>query len=65
MEPMGLFSTPFLSYHDIRVEDIELIEDAWGMKSEFLDVITFLGQVKTDPDPSVTLKLIAKIRDQK
>jgi hypothetical protein len=64
MEPMGLFSTPFLSYQDIRVEDIELIEDAWGMKSEFNDVIAFLEQVKPEPEPSVTRKLIAKIRNQ-
>lgn len=61
---MGLFSTQFISYDDIRVEEIELIEDAWGMKSEFYDVFALLGQVKTGPDPQLTGKLIGKIRNQ-
>jgi len=64
MEPMGLFSTQFISYDDIRVEEIELIEDAWGMRSEFYDVFALLGQVKTEPGPQLTGKLIGKIRNQ-
>lgn len=61
---MGLFSTQFISYRDIMVEDIDLIEDAWGMQSEFPDVISLLGQVKEVPDPRLTQKLISKIRKQ-
>ena len=64
MKPMELFSTQFISYDDIRVEEIELIEDAWGMKSEFYDVFTLLGQVNTAPGPQLTSKLIEKIRNK-
>ena len=64
MEPMELFSTQFISYYDIRVEEIDLIEDAWGMKSEFYDVFALLGQVKTEPVPHLTEKLIGKIGNQ-
>jgi hypothetical protein len=64
MKPMVLFSTQFISYQDIRVEDIELIEDAWGLKSEFTDVITFLDQVDSGPDQLLTDRLLEKIRKQ-
>ena len=64
MEPMQLFSTQFISYDDIRVEEIELIEDAWGMKSEFYDIFALLGQLKTEPETQLTGKLIEKIRNQ-
>ena len=62
MKPMGLTSTPFISYHDIKVEDIDLIEDAWGLNSEFCDVIDLLGQIKTVPGKRLTNRLIEKIR---
>ena len=61
---MDLFSTQFISYCDIRVEDIDLFEDAWGMRSEFPDVISMLGQVNEPPKPALTEKLIGKIRKQ-
>jgi hypothetical protein len=60
--PMGLNSTPFLSYHDIRTENIDLIEDAFGIGSEFHDVIALLETVKTDPGKRLTKSLIKKIR---
>jgi len=60
--PMGLNSTPFLSYHDIRTENIDLIEDAFGIDSEFHDVIAILGTLKTDPGKRLTKTLIQKIR---
>jgi len=62
MKPMGLNSTPFLSYHDIRTENIDLIEDAFGLNSEFSDVISLLGLVKTFPGRRLTKNLIEKIR---
>jgi hypothetical protein len=64
MKPMGLNSTPFISYHEINVEEIDLIEDAWGFNSEFCDVIELLGQVKVAPPGSLTLSLIEKVRKQ-
>ena len=62
MKPMGLNSTQFLSYHDIRTENIDLIEDAFGLTSEFSDVIALLGKVKTIPGRRLTKSLIEKVR---
>lgn len=59
---MGLNSTPFLSYHDIKTEDIDLIDDAFGLKAEFHDVINLLGKVKPVPGKRLTKSLIRKIR---
>ncbi len=64
MKPMGQISTPFISYHDIKVESIDLIDDAWGLNSEFYDVIYLLGKVKTFPGKSLTKNLIEKVRKQ-
>jgi hypothetical protein len=62
MMPMGLNSTHFISYHDIKVEDTDLIEDAWGINAQFCDVIDLLRYVKVIPEKIVTEKLIDKIR---
>jgi hypothetical protein len=62
MKPMGLNSTPFITYRDIKVENIDLYEDAWGINSEFCDVIQFLRQAKAVPGKRLTKRLIEKIR---
>lgn len=62
MKPMGLNSTQFISYHDIRTENIDLIEDAFGLNSEFHDVIAILGKIKFVPGERLTKSLIKKIR---
>jgi hypothetical protein len=64
MKPMGLNSTPFISYHEINVDEIDLIEDAWGFNSEFCDVIELLGQIKVVFPGCLTLSLIEKVRKQ-
>jgi hypothetical protein len=64
MKPMVHNSTPFISYHDIKVEDIDIIEDAYGINSEFYDVICFLGLMKSIPGRNLTKTLIDKIRKQ-
>jgi hypothetical protein len=64
MKPMGLNSTPFITYHEIDVAEIDLIEDAWGFNSEFCDVIELLGQIKVDSPGCLTLSLIEKVRKQ-
>ncbi|MCX6255453.1 MAG: hypothetical protein NTV31_13370 [Bacteroidia bacterium] len=61
---MGLTSTPFISYHNIKVKDVDLFEDAWGINSEFCDVIDLLRQIKAVPGRRLTKKLIEKIRKQ-
>jgi hypothetical protein len=60
--PMDLNSTPFISYHEIDVEDIDLIEDAWGLNNDFRDVIAFLRMFRIEPGERLTKKLIDKIR---
>ena len=64
MKPMGLNSTPFISYHEIKVEEIDLIEDAWGFNSEFCDVISLLGQIKSCSREKSDKDLIEKVRKQ-
>jgi len=61
---MGLTSTPFISYHNIKVKDVDLFEDAWGLNSEFCDVIDLLRQIKAVPGRLLTKRLIEKIRKQ-
>ena len=64
MKPMGLTSTPFISYHDIKVKDVDLFEDAWGLNSEFSDVIDLLRKINVVPGRRLTKRLVAKIRKQ-
>ena len=42
---MALTSTPFLSYHEIQVDNIDIYEDALGLYQEFSDVINLLEQL--------------------
>jgi len=62
--PMGLTSTPLISYRDIRTEETDLFEDALGLNSQFSDVIALLHQLDLRPDKKTTLKLIEKIRHE-
>jgi hypothetical protein len=64
MKPMGLTSTRFLSYYDIRIDRIDLFEDAFGFYPEFSDMIDILLQVKVVPEERLTRSLINKIRKQ-
>jgi hypothetical protein len=62
MKPMGLNSTHFLSYHEIKFRNIDLFEDAFGLNTEFSDVIDVLRKLKSSPDKQLTRRLIEKIR---
>jgi hypothetical protein len=59
---MVLFSTQFITFRDIKVEDIDLIEDAWGLNTEFCDVIDLLRHIDPVPERSLTTTLIKRIR---
>lgn len=59
---MGIISTQFITYSDIKIQNIDLIEDAWGLNSEFCDVIELLRHIKVEPEKKLTKKLIDKIR---
>jgi hypothetical protein len=62
MMPMGLNSTHFILHHDIKLKAIDLIEDAWGLNSQYCDVINLLQAVSAVPSKDLTEKLIHKIR---
>jgi hypothetical protein len=62
---MELTSTPFLSYHEIQVDKIDIYEDAWGFCQQFSDVIVLLEQVKPVPKKRLTKRLIERVRQQK
>jgi hypothetical protein len=62
MKPMVLVSTQFITLRDIKVEEIDLIEDAWGLNSEFSDVIDLLREMNPIPERCLTTSLIKKIR---
>jgi len=61
MLPMDLTSTPFLKYHDIEVEAIDIYDDAWSFSSEFSDVLSFLGQVDGSPADKLAERLVGVI----
>lgn len=62
MKPMGLIFTPFITYRDIKVKDIDLLEDAMGLNTEFCNVIALLRSINVVPGRSLTTCLIKKIR---
>jgi uncharacterized protein YbbC (DUF1343 family) len=62
MKPMVLISTQFITLRDIKVKEIDLIEDAWGLNSEFSDVIDLLREMNPVPERCLTTNLIKKIR---
>jgi hypothetical protein len=65
MKPMDLNSTPnFITYTDIKVDKIDLFEDAFGLNSEFSDVINLLHLLKTVPGRCMTRNLKIKIRKE-
>jgi len=59
---MGLNSTRFISYHEINTDDCDLIEDAFGLNTQFYDVIDLLRIVNPVPDNDLVEKLIRKVR---
>ena len=62
MKPMVLFSTPFITFKDIKVKEIDLLDDAWGLNSEFSDVIALLRQISPVAGKCLTKNLIKKVR---
>jgi hypothetical protein len=58
---MDLTSTPFITYHEINVEETDLLDDAWGFNTEFGDVISQLGEIDTSPGDRMAGQLIEMI----
>jgi hypothetical protein len=63
MVPMALSSTHFISYHDLRINETDLLADAWGFNTDFHDVIDILGSADIKAGQELTDKLIRKIRE--
>lgn len=61
---MALNSTPFLSFHEIQVDNIDIYDDAWGFYQEFSDVMKLLDKVKPVPTKRLTKRLIERVRQQ-
>ena len=59
---MALTSTPFLSYHEIQVDNNDIYEDAFGLYQEFSDVINLLEQLNPVPKKRLTKRLIERVR---
>jgi hypothetical protein len=59
---MALNSTPFLSYHEIQVDRIDIYDDAYGFHQEFNDVMNLLEQVRPVPGKRLTKRLIERVR---
>jgi len=64
MKPMGLNSTPFISYHDINTNETDLYGDAWGFDYQFHDVVSLLHQVQAVPGKRLIRRLIEQVRQQ-
>ncbi len=65
MKPMGYNSTQSISYRDINVDDIDIYEDAWGLYSQYHDVIEILDKLTPAVSRRLTRKLIAAVREKK
>lgn len=61
---MDLNFTPFISYRNINVDDVDIFEDALGLNTEFKDVIEALGQLNVVPGKRLILELMEKIISQ-
>ena len=61
MMPMDLNSTHFITYQEINVDETDLFEDAWGIRSEFYDVLSFLGSVDADPGDRLVERILGSI----
>lgn len=63
-KPMDLKFTPFISYRNINVDDVDIFEDALGLNTEFKDVIEALGQLNVVPGKRLIMELMEKISSQ-
>jgi len=59
---MGLTSTQFISYHQINTDNTELISDAYGLDTEFFDVVSLLGEYEPLPEDELISSLIEHVR---
>ncbi|HEX2920867.1 MAG TPA: hypothetical protein VHO50_06870 [Bacteroidales bacterium] len=59
---MDFISTRFVHYPEIIVDKIDPYEDAWGLNTEFPDVIEALGELNFLPGDFLTKNLMEKVK---
>jgi len=59
---MAKTSTPFLSYREVQVDNVDIYDDAFGFYQEFGDVFNLLDQLKPVPKKRLTKRLIERVR---
>jgi hypothetical protein len=64
MKPMGKNSTRFIKYHEINVNETDLLYDAMGLNSDFHDVFEILDQIKITPGKNLNSRLMKCIRNE-
>jgi len=60
---MGLIFTQLVAYSEIEVNDTDLFEDAFGIRTEFSDVIDLLKTASFEPDKDLVKRLMGRIRE--
>jgi hypothetical protein len=62
MKSAGMDFTHFILYRNIKVNEIDLFEDACGLKTDYMDVIEVLNQFKASQRIWLTERLIRNHR---
>ena len=57
-------SVRVLRYCEIDVGSIDLIDDAWGFRSQFADVIRLLDMINTTPPDSLLKRLFSRVESE-
>ena len=60
---MGLIFTQLVAYSEIEVNDTDLFEDAFGIRTEFSDIIDLLKTASFEPDKDLVKRLMGRIRE--
>lgn len=59
---MDIKIIPFTSNSDIEVDEIDLYEDAFGLNTEFTDVIRELSKLNVSPGDKITQSLMDRVK---
>ena len=60
---MGLIFTQLVAYSEIEINDTDLFEDAFGIRTEFSDIIDLLKTASFEPDKDLVKRLMGRIRE--
>lgn len=63
MKPVIDALTPFISYGDVDVREVDLYDDAWGFMTQFPDVMRVLALAEPTPRMALIAGLLEKIEE--